>query len=528
MTYRDDETALETVSQAAGEVAVADDVDSVNAGKGAAALVIAKLYFLLSGWIIYFTLPRILDARQWGDYLLVVGLTSVINNVMVGGTIQSISRFTAQSEATAAQVRWAGMRMHSMLGTSAAVLFVGVGAALSLWWSDLGLVPLFFLMGAMVVFYSFYAVFVGSANGQRAFVKQAGLDMSYATLKILFVLGGAYLLSSWGGRTGVGGALGGLVTAAAVIMAVSVAVVGRPSRAEPKISVRPLIRFTLALFLYVLVLNLLMRSDLFLIKKFGASLAGAGQDAAAYASTLAAKYGTAQVFAFIIYQVLMSVAFVVFPLVSKSTFENDHETTRGYVRQTMRAGLMVSAGVAAVLSSMPEAIISVIYPPQYRIGGISLQFLAWGVAGMSMTVIGCAVLNGAGKTKHAVAATGLTLVLAIVGNIIVLSRARTEEQILVRAALTTTTAMLIGFGATGGLLWHHFRAFIRPVTIVRVVIAAAATWTLGHELPEFGRVATVGLSGGLLVVYGVILIVLRELGPDDRKLLTGLLKRRSS
>ncbi len=499
---------------------------AATAGRGAAALAVAKLYFLVSGLAIYFVLPRILSPEQWGDYLLVTGVAVIINNVMVSGTIQAVSRFTAQNEVAAAQVRWAGLRMHAFLGTGASVLLMGLGVFLSWWWKDLALAPLFLLMGAMVVFYANYSVFVGSANGQRRFLRQAGLDMGYATLKAILVLLGAWLLASHGDKVGVGGALGGLVTASGVILVVSVLVVGAPSRAEPKIPVRPLAKFALALFLYTLIFNLLMRVDLILIKRFGATLAPAGVGSAAFASKLAAQYGTAQVFAFVTLQVLMSVALVLFPLVSRSTAEKDHEKTRLYVGQTMRVGALVGAGVAAVLSSRPGDIVTVIYPETYRAAGLALQYLSWGVAALALMALGCWALNGAGKSKQAILVVLVALVAAAGLDLAALMTADNPAEVLSHTAAATAAGMGVGLVAAAWSLWKNFGVFMPWASLVRVLVAGGVTFAVGLQFGSASRLVVLGRAFGLGILYLVVLAVLREFTKADLELFKGLLSRK--
>src|SRR6185295_2616169 len=45
--------------------------------------------------------------------------------------------------------------------------------------------------GIITFCYAMYAVFVGSANGQRLFHKQAGLDITFATMRAGAVIGAA-------------------------------------------------------------------------------------------------------------------------------------------------------------------------------------------------------------------------------------------------------------------------------------------------------------------------------------------------
>ena len=61
---------------------------------------------------------------------------------------------------------------------------------------DPTLTPYLQLATGVALAYAFYAVFVGAANGRKEFHKQAGLDMTYSTLRCLFVVGAAALTHS--------------------------------------------------------------------------------------------------------------------------------------------------------------------------------------------------------------------------------------------------------------------------------------------------------------------------------------------
>ena len=90
---------------------------AVGAGRGFIYIAFAKLYFMVAGYAIYFTLPRLLGSPEaWGDYGVVIGLVSVIDNVIVTGTIQGVSRFTAQDDRLALAVRRTGLIVLAMLG----------------------------------------------------------------------------------------------------------------------------------------------------------------------------------------------------------------------------------------------------------------------------------------------------------------------------------------------------------------------------------------------------------------------------
>ena len=83
-----------------------------SAGRGVIYIAFAKFYFMVAGLVVVFRLPGILNHASWGAYNVVNSLVSPVNNVLNTGTIQSVSRFSAQEPEKARRVQNAGLRMH--------------------------------------------------------------------------------------------------------------------------------------------------------------------------------------------------------------------------------------------------------------------------------------------------------------------------------------------------------------------------------------------------------------------------------
>jgi stage V sporulation protein B len=484
---------------------------TVTAGRGVIYIALAKLYFMVAGYAIYFSLPRLLDSEVlWGNYLLVVGLVSVIDNVIVTGTIQGVSKFTAQDDALADGVKRAALKVQLVLGGGLAALYIGAAPFIASWERDPGLTNLYRLSAGIMICYSFYAVFVGSLNGLRRFGRQASLDVSFATLRAALILGAA--AAGWG----VAGAIGGFVSAAFVILVVSAFVVRLP-RGDARFPARQIWQFMVQLFLYTLALNLVMRVDLFLLKRLVGELSGLTEAAAKaeLASAFAGYYGTAQSLAFIPYQAILAVAFVIFPLVSRSTFENDLATTQAYVRQTLRLSLIFVVGVAVVFMSNPEAVIAVPYPAKYRIGGDALRILSAGMVCFSMFTIINTILNSAGRTGATIFSGMVTLTLAAVSNWLLIPRAGSPEAALVWAAAATAGSMAVGMVISAVLLYREFKAGFAPVSLARTAVALAAMLGLGHVIPEVSKLVTLGECILIFVAFFVVLAVTREFKAED-------------
>ncbi|MCB9557038.1 MAG: oligosaccharide flippase family protein [Deltaproteobacteria bacterium] len=497
------------------------------AGRGVAFIAAAKAYFMVAGYVIYFRLPRLLKtAARWGNYLLVVRLTSFIDNCIVTGTIQGVSHFTAHGSHDANAVKAAALRVQLFLGGLVAVAYFLFAPLIAQAERDPSLTPFYRLAAGIVCCYAFYAVFVGSLNGLRQFGRQATLDVVFATLRAAMILGAA------AAGLGVFGAIGGFVAAAFVILCVSAIWVGLPGRSKTPFPAGQIWGYMPVLLVYNFFLNAMMNTDLFLLKRLVADLI-AGSDQAAHALTAAEEssrwagyYGTAQTLAFIPYQAILAVTFVIFPLISRSTFEKDSAATRRYVHQTLRLSLIFVASVATVLIANPAAVIGVPYQVDYRIGAQSLEILSAGMICFSIFTIINTMLNGAGRKWQAVALSFATFCVGAVANWWAISSATSAEAALARAAWATTASY--GFGAllAGVALFRSFSALFPLLTLLRVVVACVVATLVGRFIPEVSRVVTLAECVGVMLVYYLVLVAIGELRRSDIDKILGVFLRR--
>src|ERR671927_40451 len=86
------------------------------AGRGTLYISAAKLWFILSGLGIHFTLPRLLSQEQFGLYQVVIGIVSIINAVVVIGTSQTVSKYISQDESRADSVKVKALKLQVAVG----------------------------------------------------------------------------------------------------------------------------------------------------------------------------------------------------------------------------------------------------------------------------------------------------------------------------------------------------------------------------------------------------------------------------
>jgi O-antigen/teichoic acid export membrane protein len=485
---------------------------AVVAGRGALFIGFAKIYFMVSGSVQQIVLPRLLATAEFGAFAVVNSVVSIINNTMVQATIQSVSKFTAEDDAQAGGVQRAGLRMQAFIGTAVA-LALALGAPLiATFMKAPQCVGLFRIAAVIPFLYAFYAVFVGTANGLRAFRAQASFDVGFSTAKTVLLLG---LAVFWR----VEGAFVGFATAAALILAVAARAMWRPTAGAP-FPWRRLVPYMLAVGGYALLLNLALNYDVSLLQHF----AGAQVDAAA-ALALAAKYQALRTLALLPYQALIVITFVIFPLVSRSTFADDRGATRAYVTQTLRYALLLAGAMGLVLGARPGALLAILYKPEYGMGAHALPVLVAGECCLALLGVACAILNAAGRTAAPLALMAVTVVVGSGAAAILVPRATPGAPMLLAAAAATSLGMASGFLASLVYLRVRVGGGLPPATVARVAVSLAGAAVVGHFLPAHGKIlglATIAVVG---IVYLVGLVAFGEFGAEDKAKLRRILRR---
>ncbi|MCU1282256.1 MAG: hypothetical protein JWM53_5802 [bacterium] len=495
---------------------------SVSAGRGLVFITAAKLWFMVAGYVVQFALPRALGSpARYGVWVIVLSVLSPVNNVMVTATIQGVSKFTSEIEERQGAVVRAALKLQALLGGGVALAFFLLAPLIAWFEHDPTLTPYLQLATGVALAYAFYAVFVGAANGRKEFHKQAGLDMTYSTLRCLFVVGAAALTHS------ALAAVGGFVGAAFVVLVLSIIVVGLGKPSTEPFDPKVLARFFSGVAFYLLIVNLLMFTDGLLLKRVVTEWAQARSlgDPAAYANEQAGFYGAVQNVARIPYQLILAVTLVIFPLISKSTFDNDLERTRGYVRTTMRYSLVVAALFAAVLAARPDATMRLFYKPEYAVGAHALSALVVGYVFFSLFNIAGTIINGSGRTLPTTIIGLVTLAATVAAEWIGIRIAlETGSDPLFVAAVATASTMALGLVLSAAYLWRAFGAAPLPlVTIVRVAAAWGAArgagwaWDRAGLMP--GKLGTLASCAAVGLVYLIVCVVTGELRPSELRAL---------
>jgi O-antigen/teichoic acid export membrane protein len=528
------------------------DDQARSVGRGVLAIGMAKLYFIFTGLIVQFGLPRLLkwvlmrdgmslDAAtpaaqaMYGDYKLVNNTVSQLNNTVVTGTIQTVSKFTAEREHGLGIVKRRALVLQLCIGGGLALAYAlsaSFLASLQLGKDETGahqsLTTAMRISALIVLAYAFYALFIGVLNGQRKFLAQATFDISYSTLRPAAILGAA------AAGLGVLGIFGAFATAAALICIAAALVVGPLSGPKDEaLSFSEIARAGAGIFFYTLLFNLLLFEDAQLLRPLVAyGVDGATQDLSTLLGRLSGIYGAVQNIGFVPYQLVIAVTFVVFPLVSKATFEHDLKNTQLYIFNALRYSVILLAVLLGAILAAPRGLVVLPHGAEYAVGGAALRALGFGQFCFSLLAVSNTILLGAGKIRLAAESVLLALITqAIVAFFLVPAAAKGEDILqapLIAAAISSTIGISVGLTRALLALRKEFQAILPLATLLRGMLLIAACIALGVFFPEGGAISTLlhAMLGAAVVVFGFA--ITREFNAEDKARFANVLRRKAS
>ncbi len=486
---------------------------------GTAAIFLAKIVFMAAGYALVIGLTRSLTTEEFGDYSVVFGAVALINMVVINGTLQTVARFVAARPGSAGAVRRRAFTYQAVFA-SVIIGAVVLGAdVISAALRDAALAPL--LRASMVItgVYAFYAINVGTLNGQKRFVPQASLDISFSVFKVSLIL----LATTLG--YGLFGVVAGFAGAAALVLLGSFGFTGLglkdPPRAAAGVASAPpeegeraaaddeglsastFIRFAFSVMGVALILNCVMQADLFLLKALSPT---------DVADARAGLYGAAQQLARIPYYLMVTASLVLFPVVASLHGKTAAERARraDTVSQAFTGILGLVAGMAAVTAPIGGRVLSVIYPEAYTEAAPAFPWLVTALVLLTLVNVAITMISGAGRPGVSVALLVATLVLQIVAALLLIPPLGLEGAAMA-TCLAAGASVLLCVLALRSLLSLR----IAPRIVVLVPLACALVVSLAAAFDRFApdnRLLTVGFCAvaylgylGVLALFGVLL-----------------------
>jgi stage V sporulation protein B len=511
--------------------------DARTAGRGGIAVLGAKLFFLVVGFVQQPLLRLAVGLNDFGGLAQALVVSNTVNNVVVQAGTQGVSRVVAGAKGRHEEALRAALRVHVPVAmvvagavALAAPLYAGFEHAQDV------TAPLLVLAGVALL-YGLYAPLIGYLNGSNRFGRQALLDVTFATLRTIGLVGFGYEFVKHG-LSGVLGTTVGWVWAAALIvpLAARSTRLGKPlGRGEPRPEGVPTARAYLSILGPIagaqLCTNLLMQIDIALLGRFlseGAGAAGLAGDAQRDAvKQWLAIYKECQTFAFLPYQLLFSITLVLFPMLARARAEGDEAAVRTYVARGARLAAIFGGLLVSIVVAMPASMLSFAYGAADAAKGADvLRTMALAQAAFAMLGIATTVLTSIGRERTAALVTLGAVVAVATACALLVPAASFGQAQLTRSTQATGAGLAATLVVAGLLVRARTGAFVPVATGVRVGIALAGCVALGLVMPRLGRLLTPVAAAAVGAAYVAVLVVLREIGRADVALVKGVVRRK--
>jgi len=494
-----------------------------KAGRGLLWVTGGKIFFIVTAYSVALALPRVFGSEEvFGQFSVAFGAAAILNAVLISSTLQTVSKLVSEDEAKAPQTLRSVLLLQVGIGSSLAGLLVFSAPWLAEHlFLDEAFTPLIRVAAVVVFAYAVYAALVGYLNGHRRFARQAQLDMTFSVLRTTGLIGGAAL--------GIGaiGALGGFATAASTILLIALGIVGVGKSGGTAIWKR-IIGFYAPIVVYQAALNGSMQLDLQVLHFVATGMAtdAGAEDPVGLANGLSGIYRAAQTFAFVPYQLILSVTFVIFPYVSKATTIGDDGATQRYISNALRFSLLVLLSIATPIGGAAEGVIGIVYPDAYLAGAGALEILVFGQVAFALFVICATIIASSGRPRIAAGAAigGLTVVLVATHQLIGVFGIDGSDA-LVGTAIGTTIGTSVALTIIGTIVYRTFGTFIPPWSLLRGVLAGGAGFGVARVLPHDGALVSLGALIAGFAAYGAVLVITGELGKTELAALKRVIRR---
>ena len=502
-----------------------------TAGRGGIAVLAAKVFFILSGLVQQTILPLLIGLDGFGAFARISAIASIANNVVVSSSIQGVSHSIASTpnDRTAETLRRT-FRTHVAIAIPVALTFFFFAPVYASFQGAPHIIRPLQVVAIVVLFYGLYAPLVGALNGQRRFTMQAALDIIYAILRTIGLLGLGWLFAR--GGHGVLGACIGFAGAAFLIFPIALKAVGlgRPGSAGP--TVEQHLMFIAPVALGQVFLQLLMQSDISVLGHFASKLAATQSLSIDIAREQSDKivgiYRACQLFAFLPFQLLITLTFIMFPMLAKAKAERDDQAVATYVRTGMRLAFVFACVMVATVSSLGPQLLHLLFPDEVsERGGLALRVLALGQGAFAIFYIETNVLTSLGRERVSAVLTGIAAVLVAALCAAAGKLAAVDSALLLNTALATSAALLLAALCGAVMVYRAAKAYVPPLTAIRVILTLAIVSALGWYVPNLGKLVVIPQVVGIALLTVFLLVVSREVGKQDLTVLLNVLRRRS-
>lgn len=467
-------------------------------------LTVAELTYNISGYIIHSATGRILGPEGYGRFGIVLTLTTMIIVLIGNGIPTTMSKYLSaafeKDPSSIYGIRRAAAKLQTMLIGLLTVVFFLMAPVLAHLLRDTSLTPLFQLSTLIIPAFAASSFNLYFFIGLHFFRVQAFLKTIRAIVRVVFIVTLAYYFGVTGAITGQILAPSAVFLAGLILEAILTKQyfpTAHEHKQDSAFDARVLVKYAWPLTLFLLFYELILTTDLYLVKAF------LGSD---YFTGI---YNAAITVGRIPYYLFYALALMLIPAIAKTTSDENKKETERLVNQSLRLLILLLFPMVTLLIIFAPEVLQFFYGQKFLAASAPMNIYALGVGFLTVFYVLSFALNGAGQVKVPMKLSIVGFIAMLILNIVLIPRFA-----LIGAALSTT---IVCFALMLGILFYtdrHFRVRLSLETLSLSLCSALLIAFAARFLPHGNY--TFLLSGTFLFfAYFGLLKLFGELKQED-------------
>jgi len=468
---------------------------------GAILLASAQAVLLGLGYITHILIGKLGGPALYGVYGVVLSFMTILNMIMTLGIPVAVSKEVAQNEENSG-----GILASALIGQMALAIVLSIGTIvfagnIATFLGDQALAPIIMFTAIVYPLTAIYSVLANYLNGLHAFALQAGIIIFYSIAKLSGSVGLLFPFRVYGALAGfaVGGAIASIVGIPTIYKSIK-------KHYIKKFPVKKLLTFAGAVVGTSLALQILMSTDLFLVKKI------------LHDNTLVGYYNAASTLSKIPYFILQALGFIFLPSIARLMKENV-EAARQFIRDIFRYLFLLLLPVTVLAAATSKSLVRLFFSGEYLPAAQPLTLLTVALGMLSAFYLLAMIAAGANKARVPLIISWLMLPISIVLGIFLIPRYQLEG-----AAVTTIISSTAGTIVLGGYMMKRFKLSFPLSTLFNGIIATCLM-VLPTYFINIRPLLTPVVYAVLFSLYFFVLVILKEVKKDDLAHLKSLMPK---
>jgi stage V sporulation protein B len=458
--------------------------------EGGFFLMTAQFINLIAAFLTQIFLGIILGPAIYGVYGVVISVVSISTVILMGGVPLSVSKFISSNPELAYSIKRRGLNLQLLISSAVTIFYIITAPFLAIMLRDPSLTTLIQIASLALIPRALSAIYAMYFNGRHLFGRQATSWSIYGIGRLILsaILGSLFLVK---------GAVLGFVIAPVLSMTFGIFASRTKEKILNKFPIKKMVKFSSFTILFFLGISIFQALDIFLIKSILKD------------NVLAGYYNAASTLSKLPFNILGTVALVLFPATAKYMKDSNMEKMKELINESMRAVLIMLLPIILILSSRATEVVKLLYTSKYAPAGPAFTFLILALGIFTIFYVYGSMMLVSDKPYIPLFIVFFSLILDFI-----LIKALIPKYEITGAAIGTLLASTFATLLTIIYIYKKFGTLIKLSSFVKVSSSAIIVYLISFFIPE-GKIFTVLGIVILIGFYYGILWLIKEITMKD-------------